>query len=199
MKLKYIPLLAILLIATIFISGCVQQQTTTSSGTGQKQVTQPKQTPAGPLEIKITGVGDCAAKTKRALDLLKNKAKSHYDTIVKYVGIIECTESQSGMHAWENPPRYQVGKATVDAGTIWYAGTIAHDACHSQQYHDYLLENSSTNVPAEVYTGRNAEAQCLDVQYDALRKIGATQETLDYITKVINSEYWKVDYSKRWW
>ena len=45
MKLKYIPLLAILLIATVFISGCVQQQTTTSSGTGQEQVTQQKQIP----------------------------------------------------------------------------------------------------------------------------------------------------------
>ncbi len=155
--------------------------------------------PLGPFKIKITGVGDCASKTNQALDLLRNKAKIHYDTIVKYVGIIECTESQSGMYVWENPPRYQVGKATVDAGTIWFAGTITHDACHSKQYHDYLFENPLINVPSGVYTGRSAEAQCLDVQYDALHKIGATQETLDYITNIINSEYWNVDYGDRWW
>jgi len=161
------------------------------------QPTEPK--PLGPFEIKIIGDGDCTTKTNQALDLLRNKAKIHYDTIVKYVGIIECTASQSGMHVWENPPRYQVGKATVDAGTIWYAGTITHDACHSKQYHDYLFENPSINVPSEVYTGRNAEAQCLDVQYDALNKLGAAQETLNYITNVRNSEYWNVDYDDRWW
>ncbi len=268
MKLKDIPLLSILLIATVFISGCIQQQTATASGAGQGQVTQPicapnwecstwsecnwwecstwsgcaqfgrqtRQTmqtrictdknncgvtankptesqsctpqiiednPLGPFEIKITGIGDCVSKTKKALDLLRNKAKSHYDTIVKYVGIIECTRAQSGMYVWENPPRYQVGKATVGSGsitdTIWYAGTIAHDAYHSKQYHDYLYENLTTNVPAEVYTGRNAEAQCLEVQYDALRKIGATKRILDYITNVIKSEWWEVPLDKTWW
>ncbi len=149
--------------------------------------------------IEIIGNDDCVFKTNQALDLLRNKAKIHYNTIVKYIGIIECTESQSGMHVWEDLPRYQVGKATVDVGTIWYAGTIAHDACHSKQYHDYLFNNPSSSVPSDVYTGRIAEAQCLDVQYDALRKIGATQETLDYITNIMDSEYWNVDYGDRWW
>jgi len=225
MKSKYyIPLLILLLIIVVFvgffINWYVQQQITTLPGTSQEQTTEPKQTPElttqenesqactsqptepkplGPFEIKIIGDGDCTTKTNQALDLLRNKAKIHYDTIVKYVGIIECTASQSGMHVWENPPRYQVGKATVDAGTIWYAGTITHDACHSKQYHDYLFENPSINVPSEVYTGRNAEAQCLDVQYDALNKLGAAQETLNYITNVRNSEYWNVDYDDRWW
>ena len=244
MKLKYIPLLAILLIATVFIIGCAQRQKqipeiipekqpictpnwecsawSECSQSGEQtricadknncgvvtnkltesQSCTPKiieSKPLGPFEIEIIGGDDCASKTNHVLDLLRNKAKIHYDTIIKYVGIIECTESQSGMHVWEDPPRYQVGKATVDAGTIWYAGTIAHDACHSKQYHDYLLNNPSSSVPSDVYTGRNAEAQCLDVQYDALNKIGATQETLDYITKIINSEYWDVDYDERWW
>lgn len=260
MKLKYyVLLLTFLLIAVFFMTGCAQQQITTSSGTGQEKMTQPEQIPEiiqgeqpictpnwecsawsecsrsreqtrickdknncgltankptesqlcilqiieseplGPFEIEIIGEGDCISKTNQALHLLRNQAKIHYDTIVTYVGIIECTESQSGMHVRENPPRYQVGKATVDAGTIWYAGTIAHDACHSKQYHDYLFENPSINVPSEVYTGRSAEAQCLDVQYDVLSKIGATQETLDYITTIKNSEYWDVDYNDRWW
>lgn len=153
----------------------------------------------GPFEINIIGDSDCITKTNQALELLKNKAPVHYDVIIKYVAIIECSESGSGMYAWEDPPRYKVGKETIDAGTIWYSGTIAHDACHSKQYHDYLLNNPSKSVPSSVYTGKNAEAQCLDVQYDALSKIGATQGTLDYITHIIDSEYWNVKYSDRWW
>lgn len=103
------------------------------------------------------------------------------------------------MYAWEKPPRYQVGKETRNAGTIWYAGTIAHDSCHSKLYIDYLVSNPSNSVPNEVWTGREAEEQCLDVQYDALAKIGADQNTLDYVQNVINTEYWNVDYNNRWW
>ena len=44
MKSNYIPLLAILLVGVILISGCVQQETTTPSGTGQQQTTQPSKT-----------------------------------------------------------------------------------------------------------------------------------------------------------
>lgn len=150
-------------------------------------------------KIKIIGGEDCISKTNEALDLLKEKAKTHYDTVVEYVGIIECAAAQSGMDVWATPPKYQVGEATMNAGTIWYAGTIAHDACHSQQYSDYLSENPSTEVPSEIYSGKEAEAQCLDVQYDALSQIGATQETLDYVKTAIDSEYWNVDYEDRWW
>lgn len=191
MKPKYyIPLFIVLLIILAFVGFFINWH-------GEPQIIKSK--PLGPFEIKITGGDNCGFKTNQALDLLRNKAKSHYDTIVKYVGIIECTESQSGMHVRENPPRYQVGKATVDAGAIWFAGTIAHDACHSKQYHDYLLNNPSSSVPSDVYTGRKAEAQCLDIQYDALSKMGATQEILDYVANIINSEYWNVDYGDRWW
>lgn len=170
-------------------------------------LTSPTSTPAPsirpkriePFDIKIIGDGDFVDETNQALDLLKNKASIHYDVVVRHVGVIELVESGSGMWVWEDPPLYKVGKATVDSGTIWYAGTIAHDACHSKQYHDYLLNNPSSFVPSEVYKGRNAEAQCLDVQYDALTKIGASQKTLDYIKNVIDSEYWDIDYDERWW
>lgn len=149
--------------------------------------------------ITIEGDEDCISKTQEALKLLQDKAVVHYSVINKYVGVIECTESGSGMDVWAKPPKYQVGKPTRDAGTIWYAGTIAHDACHSKLYHDYLSNNPSNPVPYEIWTGRNAEKQCLDVQYDALTKIGADYNALNYVKSIINSEYWNIDYDKRWW
>ncbi len=178
-------ILILAILGILFISGCAQQ------------IIESK--PLGPFEIKIIGAGDCVSKTNQALNLLKDKARIHYDDVVGYVGVIECAEAQSGMFAWENPPRYQVGKATINEGTIWYTGTIVHDAYHSKLYNDYLLENPGTKVPDEVWTGKNAEAQCLAAQYDALSKIGASQDTLDYVNNSINTEYWKVNYSQRWW
>lgn len=149
--------------------------------------------------ITIVGNDDCRKKTKDALALLNTKAPVHYTNVTTYISIIECADAGSGMFAWENPPRYKVGAATVNAGTIWYAGTIAHDACHSRQYHVYLSEHPGSLVPNDVFTGKAAEAECLDVQKDALEKIGASQTTIDYVKNIINSEYWNVEYRKRWW
>ena len=149
--------------------------------------------------IVVKGDENCISKTQEAIGLLQNKALNHYFIVSKYVSIIECAEAGSGMYAWEKPPRYQVGKSTYGAGTIWYAGTIVHDACHSKQYQDYAVSNPSRVVPDDVFTGKVAEAQCLDVQYDVLTKIGADQNTLNYVQNIINSEYWNIDYGNRWW
>ena len=152
-----------------------------------------------PYEIEIIGDNDFIKKTKEALDLLENKAPIHFGIVTRYIGAIEWVEEGSGMFAWEDPPLYKVGEATVEAGTIWYAGTIVHDSIHSKQYHDYLAENPTSSVPDEVWTGKSAEAQCLDAQYDALEKIGADQATLDYIEDILETEYWEVEYEERWW
>jgi len=152
-----------------------------------------------PYQIKIVGDNNCKSKTNQSLSILKSKAEVHYSVVINNVGIIECSESGSGIYVWEEPPRYKVGQATMDTGTIWYAGTIVHEACHSKQYHDYLFDNSTSYVPSNVYSGKSAEAQCLDAQYDSLVYLEASQGTLDYVKNIINSEYWDVDYSDRWW
>lgn len=134
-----------------------------------------------------------------ALKLLHDKAPGHYAVVVKYMGIIQCLASGSGMYAYEDPPRYVVGDATRNAGTIWYAGTIVHDAGHSKLYHDYLDANPDQAVPTDVWTGQNAEATCLAAQADALSQIGADQATIDYVNNIINTQYWNIPYSERWW
>jgi hypothetical protein len=103
------------------------------------------------------------------------------------------------MYAWENPPRYQVGKKTIEAGTVWYAGTIVHDACHSQLYHDYLFKNQTAEVPYNEFGGEDSERKCLNVQLKALEEIGAEQEILDYVKDLINSPKIKYHTEPRWW
>lgn len=150
-----------------------------------------------PHSISLIGDSYCVSRTNESLDLLKNKAPTHYDTVVKYIGTVECVQSGTGIYVYENPPRALIGKTILDAGVIWHAGGLAHEACHSKLYSDYKLNNP--DVPIDVYSGRNAEAQCLDIQYDALSKIGASQWDLDYIKNVINTEYWNIPYENRWW
>ena len=151
-------------------------------------------------EIFIVGDYSCKNKTNQALELLQSKAKNHYEIITTYVGIIECVDEGSGMLVWDTPPRFLAGKETVDKGTIWYAGTIAHDSCHSKLYSDYLKNNPQSNsVPSDIYTGGNAEAECLAFQYDTLVLIGSTQYFLNYVKNIIESEYWEIPLEDRWW
>ena len=135
------------------------------------------------IDHQITIVGDskCNQQTVNALDLLQRKAPTHYGVVMQYVGVIKCVEIQSGMAAYADPPRYSAGERTRNAGSIWYAGTIVHDACHAKLFHDYLASTSgATTAPLEVWTGRAAEAQCLAVQH-------------------ASTEYWKIPQNERDW
>lgn len=149
--------------------------------------------------VQINGDAACQSSTLDALKLLSSSAPAHYATVTKYVSVIECSSQGSGMYAYENPPRYMVGDATRNAGTVWYAGTIAHDAGHSRLYHDYLSGSPGGSVPDDVWTGKSAERACLEAQYDALSKIGGTQSQLDYVKNVIDTGYYNVPYDQRWW
>lgn len=159
----------------------------------------PSSKPVFTTQVKIVGDEACQTNTLDALKLLSEKAPIHYTTVQSHIGIIQCTAQGSGMFAYENPPLYKVGDATRNAGTIWYASTIAHDAGHSKLYRDYLSNHPGESVPGDVWTGESAERACLDAQYDALSKIGGSQSQLDYVENIINSQYYNIPYDQRWW
>lgn len=176
--------------------------------------TQPPEPPAPPTQvgkdpavditgfntpITIRGNESCVTSTLKALKLLSDNAPTHYAVVTQNISIIECAPSGSGMYAYEDQPRYVVGDATRNAGLIWYAGTIAHDAGHSKLYHDYLSAHPNNAVPVDVWTGENAERACLDAQYNALAKLNSPQYYLDYVSNVINTQYYNVQAADRWW
>ncbi|MCK4734408.1 MAG: hypothetical protein KAT65_18275 [Methanophagales archaeon] len=151
-----------------------------------------------PCNITIEGDDDFQQKTKAALSLIEEKDPDAYELIRKYIGTI-APGNASGMKAYDNPPKYVVGERTYNSDTIWYAGTIAHDAYHSKLYDDYKMKNPDKNVPYDVWTGRDAEAQCINFQYNTLKKIGASNYTLNYVKNVIDSNFWEIPYDERDW
>lgn len=160
-----------------------------TSPTPQAFLTPPAQ---GPYEIRIIGESDCGDKTREALRLLNTKAQDHYQRVINYIGVIDCQPDGSGMYAWERPPRFRVGRETRDAGAIWYASAIAHDACHSAQYSDYIRKNPNvTSVPEDVFYGEKAELECTNVQHDAAVKLGADRATLDWINYQKSQRHWE--------
>lgn len=177
--------------------------TTSTPKTEPAKSAAPKPQPVAPAAfstpITIVGNQECKDDTLEALKLLSSSAPIYYNQVTQYVGVIECVTQGSGMAAYESPPRYLVGDLTRQAGAIWYAGTIVHDSTHSKLYHEYANSHPDALVPGDVWTGKNAEAACLDVQMAALKQIGADQFLIDAVANSINTNYWDIPYDQRTW
>jgi hypothetical protein len=119
--------------------------------------------------ILITGSPEFVEQTRQALSLLEAEAPAAYAKVQAYVGIIAQGE-HSGMWAWEEPPRYEVGDATAFYSVTWYASTVAHDALHSELYHT-----------GQEWEGVDVENFCNGYQLTVLEQIGAPQNEIDYL------------------
>jgi hypothetical protein len=142
--------------------------------------------------IEIRGNADFIAQTIAALSLLEKNAPDAFQKIQTYVGIIEQGE-HSGMWAWEQPPRYEVGDATAFFSVTWYASTIAHDATHSELYAQYLLTHPGEPVPDNAYGGVEIERFCIGYQLEVSKRIGAPQSELDYLS-TLDGTHCDLDY-----
>jgi hypothetical protein len=131
--------------------------------------------------IKIIGTEEFVAQTHAALDLLEEKDASAFKKIQTYIGIIE-QGGHSGMWAWETPPRYEVGDSTAFYSVTWYASTIAHDATHSELYHEYEAAHPGEPVPQGAFAGIEIERFCNGYQLEVLKRIGAPQSEVDYMS-----------------
>ena len=101
----------------------------------------------------------------------------------------------SGMRAFGSKPTYCVGKATWQSSPVWYASTIVHDGYHSKLYR----ENRRTFLgipytPRKAWTGKLAEQECLRIQLNALREMGADPATEQYVQSLLEDP----TYHKRW-
>jgi len=130
--------------------------------------------------VRIEGSADFIAQTHAALALLEASAPDAHQKIQTYVGLIQQGQ-HSGMWAWEDPPRYEVGDETAFYSVTWYASTIAHDATHSELYHQYQDAHPGEPVPADAWGGVEIERFCNGYQLDVLRRIGAPQGETDYV------------------
>jgi hypothetical protein len=143
--------------------------------------------PGDPTPI-VAILGDTAfvEQTQLALALLEERAPDAYEKVLRYVGVV-AQDERSGMWAAEDPPRYAVSDETAFYSLTWYASTIAHDATHSELYHEYLAANPGEPVPDDAWTGFESERFCNAYQLDVLTRIGGPPEELEYLAGLTGS------------
>lgn len=151
--------------------------------------------PAGTIQVQ--GTTAFTQETEKALKLLEGT--SEYSTITQNVGRIK-EHDRSGMNVYSDVPTFEVGENTWKGGTIWYAGTIAHDSYHSKLYNDAKAANGGNEPDASTWTGAAAEQKCLQYQIKVLQELGADPDTIDYLKQqAANPQYQNIPYQNRSW
>ena len=143
----------------------------------------------------------CFKQTTDALAFLKAHAPDYYDYANQYIGKILCLESGSGMKVNWDPPTFKVGRWIREGGDLNYAANIVHDACHSAQYHDWWAEHlNASRIPHEIFSGRDAERACMEIQVEAMIAMGVPPEQLEtFVEDAMATEWWKVPSEERDW
>ena len=54
-------------------------------------------------------------------------------------------------------------------------------------------------MPREVFTGEEAERQCLEYQIAVLKQLGETEEVTERVRESIKTGYWNVAWHERTW
>ncbi len=142
----------------------------------------------GPFDPKILGSDDFVATVRSALDLLQADCPDYHEVVVNHVAVIESAHEGAGRHH-EEPPRIEL-ESDIGHGRdlpprsriIWYAGAIVHEAWHSKLYREHRLENRGAPWPTDEGSAREREGVCLQVQHNALARMGAPQWMLDYVS-----------------
>ena len=144
--------------------------------------------------IIVIGNNEFINKTKEALALIK-KSPSHYKLMIENIVAIEQIEGQTVMQMLTK--KVLVNNSHAFSDKFYYGSTIVHEANHSKQMQEYCRIHSISYpsnagfVPLNVYSGEQAEMECVKVQRDFLVKIGASQSHLDWIDSVIETRWWE--------
>jgi len=137
-------------------------------------------------KLKITGSASFRSRVGEALDLLAKKAPAFAKKVDTY--LTEIRESDhSGVEVQTGV--FHLGKNTVNnQDSYWLASVIVHDAYHAELYQK-----------GQDYTGKTAEARCIEEQKDVLLAMGAPDSYQVHLNQVLESNYWDVPFENRNW
>lgn len=162
-----------------------------------------------PQPVLIDGVavrGDAAfvERTREALRLIEAASRETYTGLTRQV----LTIRQHGRSGAEVVSRQiNVADPTSRYSPTWYASSLVHDCRHIAQYQDYLAAYPDRSVPYSIYTGPDAEMNCMVAQIDILERMNAPAHELEWARKQDGTfhdtnrdgKYDDADYRKRDW
>lgn len=129
--------------------------------------------------ISLLGSADFVRRTESALALLARSGE---------LPVIEAHLSEirefpcSGVYV--ETAVFHVGRLTWESEPVWYAGTIAHDACHVRLYREAKARAGNQEPDHETFAGEAGERLCLGYQTTVLGTMEAPQPYIDYLARL---------------
>lgn len=122
--------------------------------------------------IEIAGSLSFVDQIRDALNLLSEALPN----IQQYIDRIE-QGNRTGMTAYKT---LVLTRKTAMYSLTWCAGTLVHEAYHSQLYHEYR-DAHGLPVPDDAWTGQQREMECIAHQLSIMRQLGAPQHEVDHL------------------
>ncbi|MXY35744.1 MAG: hypothetical protein F4052_00645 [Dehalococcoidia bacterium] len=131
--------------------------------------------------IRVEGSNEFVEQVEAALQLLSERAPEALVRVEQGIAAIRLVSSGSGINVYsktylvEEEMAFAPGYSRRDQ-VIWLAGSIVHDACHSNLY-----------IQGEDHHGTAAEVTCLERQLEALELIDDGTHFSNYIKVLIDT------------
>lgn len=92
-----------------------------------------------------------------------------------------------------------VGQWVTRVPAAYLASGLAHEAHHCDLYWSYRDSHPARDVPSEVFSGEEAEHQCLEYQIGVLKRLGEPDDVVARLSESMKTEWWKVPWHERTW
>lgn len=147
----------------------------------------------GPFQIEIIGDQYCKDRVNEALDFMKERSPKFYTKVITYVGVIECTNKNMSYQFAEEIPRVTLADIKFFRTVTQLASTLIHEAHHSELHIQYRVKNKSNDIHADIYSGKQAEEQCVNEEIKFLKEVNAPADEIYYTENKfeIEGEWWE--------
>jgi len=135
-------------------------------------------TPGNPEDIEIVGTPEFQKTVRDALNLLRDKDPEDYNFVGQYVRRIETIDRDYSAPGIYNMTVYISNKAKCDP--CYFAEVVIHEAQHIKQKYSGVFVDTETDEIAAYSKGMQV-----------LKRIGAPQQTIDQLQKLIDSKPWQ--------
>lgn len=117
--------------------------------------------------------------------------RQHFELVI--------SSRHSGVDATARPAIVMLGQWATSVSTPYLASGLAHEAFHCSLYWSHRDSVPLQEVSREVFTGEEAEQQCVEYQIAVLQQLGEPEEVAMRLRESMKTEWWKVPWHERGW
>lgn len=153
--------------------------------------------------VVIIGDDAFVRVTTEALQLLKSKTPDVYALLQKHIGCIVSSKPRrvssqafaacclASFLAHSPTTAVLMRPFGCEISTEVRAGILAHETYHAELYRRAQDGNPRQAVPANAYSGEQAETLCILYECDVLRRLGVDEWDIHRNKRLLESKWWE--------